>query len=77
MEEEKLRDEEGRTPAAWATVLIMLLAFCVGTFAVCITNWLLFWIGGVGLLIVGAIVGKVMAAMGHGQFARQTTEPVP
>jgi hypothetical protein len=30
-------------------------------------NWPLFWIGGVGLVVLGAIVGKVMQMMGMGQ----------
>lgn len=66
------RDEEGRTPAAWVAITIMLVGFAIGTWAVCIQNWLLFWIGGVGVLILGCIVGKVMAMMGLGQYPKET-----
>lgn len=57
----------GNTPAAWTAVALILLAFVIGALAVAIGNWPLFWIGGVGFAIVGAIVGKVMQMMGLGQ----------
>jgi fatty acid desaturase len=59
-------DEHGSTPAAWTAVTIITLAFAVGTFAVVIANWPLFWVG-VGLVVVGALVGRVMQAMGMGK----------
>ncbi len=60
-------NSHGHTPAAWTTVSIVFLAFVVGAIAVAAQNWPLFWIGGVGLLVVGGIVGKVMQMMGMGQ----------
>jgi len=60
-------NSHGHTPAAWTTVLIVFLAFVFGSIAVLVQNWPLFWIGGVGLLVVGGIVGKVMQMMGLGQ----------
>jgi hypothetical protein len=39
----------------------------VGAIAVILLNWPLFWIGGVGVVILGAIVGKVMQMMGMGR----------
>lgn len=62
-----MSSNHGNTPAAWTAVLIIMLAFLVGTIAVVIANWPLFWIGGVGLGIVGIIVGWVMAMMGMGK----------
>ncbi len=59
-------DNHGQTPAAWTAVGIILLAFLLGTIAVVIGNWPLFWIGGVGLTIAGAITGKVMSMAGMG-----------
>ena len=59
--------DHGNTPAAWTAVIIMTAAFLIGALAVIMENWTLFWIGGVGLLVVGAIVGKVMQMMGLGQ----------
>ena len=56
----------GNTPAAWTAVTIIMIAFVVGAVAVLMANWTLFWIGAVGLAVVGAIVGKVMGMMGMG-----------
>jgi hypothetical protein len=59
-------DNHGQTPAAWTAVIIMMIAVTVGGVAIMINNWPLFWIGGVGLVVVGGIVGKVMGLMGYG-----------
>jgi hypothetical protein len=68
--ESQMRDpEEGNTPAAWTAVIIMLFAFAVGTFGVVIAQPWIFWVG-VGLLVVGAIVGKAMAMAGLGQYPK-------
>jgi len=56
----------GNTPAAWTAVTIVMIAFVIGAVAVLQGNWPLFWIGAVGLTIVGGIVGKVMGMMGMG-----------
>jgi hypothetical protein len=55
----------GHSPAAWTAVIIMLIAFTIGTFA--------FWfdlpwvvIASAVLLVLGAVVGKVMKNMGYG-----------
>lgn len=69
-DETRMRDpEEGRTPAAWTAVTIMLIAFVVGTLGVCIAQPWMFWLG-VALIVVGAVVGKVMAMMGMGQYPK-------
>lgn len=59
-------DDHGSTPAAWTTVTIITLAFAVGTLAIVLANWAMFWVG-VGLLILGPIVGRIMQAMGLGK----------
>lgn len=59
-------DDHGSTPAAWTTVIIVVLAFVVATLALILGNWPLFWIG-VGMVILGGVVGKVMAMMGLGK----------
>lgn len=64
-------DDHGSTPAAWTAVAIITLAFAVGTLAVVLANWPLFWVG-VGLVVVGAIVGRVMQALGMGKRAEST-----
>ncbi|MGH8823036.1 MAG: HGxxPAAW family protein [Jiangellaceae bacterium] len=61
------RNDHGNTPAGWTAVIIMVIGFVVGAVAVILLNWPLFWIGGVGLVVLGAIVGKVMQMMGMGQ----------
>jgi hypothetical protein len=67
MAENSQRNEHGNTPAAWTAVMVMVVGFGIGTVAVIMLNWPLFWIGGVGVIVVGAIVGKVMQMMGLGQ----------
>ncbi len=59
-------EDHGSTPAAWTGVVIIILAFVVGTLAIILGNWPLFWVG-VGLVVLGAVVGKVMAMMGLGK----------
>lgn len=59
-------DDHGSTPAAWTAVIIITIAFIVGTLAIVLGNWPMFW-GGVGLVIIGAVVGKIMQSMGLGK----------
>lgn len=59
-------ESHGNTPAAWTTVTIVMVAFTVGTLALVIDNWPMFWVGA-GLLVVAVIVGKVMAMAGLGK----------
>jgi hypothetical protein len=59
-------ESHGNTVAAWTAVVIITIAFVVGTLAVILGNWPLFWVG-VALVVVGAIVGKVLAMMGMGK----------
>lgn len=55
----------GNSPAAWTAVTIMLAAFVIGTFAFWfVLEWLV-W-ASAGLLVVGFLVGVVMAKMGYG-----------
>jgi hypothetical protein len=60
-------EDHGNTPAAWTAATIVMIAFVIASVAVWTMNWPLFWIGGVGLLVVAAIVGKVMSMMGMGK----------
>jgi hypothetical protein len=59
-------EDHGNTVAAWATVAIITVAFVVGTLAIVLANWPMFWVG-VGLVVLGAIVGRVLAMMGFGK----------
>lgn len=53
--------DEGSTPAAWTTVAILLVATVVGALGVVLGNWVLFWAGGGGLIVVALVVGKIMS----------------
>jgi len=63
-------DNHGSTPAAWTTVVLVVIAFVLGTYAVMMANWTLFWVS-VGVLVLGAIVGKAMQAAGLGSKPRR------
>lgn len=55
----------GHSPAAWTAVVIMLVAVAIGTFAYVIDMpWLVF--ASAGLLVVGLLVGWIMARAGYG-----------
>jgi len=58
-------DNHGSTPAAWTAVTIIMVAFLVGGIGVVVAQPWLFWVG-VGLVVVGLVVGKVMQMMGMG-----------
>ncbi len=58
-------DNHGQTPAAWTAVIIIMLAFVVGTAGLILGQTWMFW-AGVALVVVGGIVGKVMQMMGLG-----------
>lgn len=55
----------GHSPAAWTAVVIMLLAVVLGTLFYWLDMPVLVW-ASAGLLLVGAIVGWVMAKVGYG-----------
>jgi hypothetical protein len=55
----------GNTPAAWTAVTIMFVGFLISGFALPLELPLLFFVG-IGIVIVGAVTGKVMQMMGMG-----------
>ena len=61
----------GHSPAAWTAVTIMLIAFTIGTFAFWFDVPWLVW-ASAGLLIVGLIVGWVLARIGYGVGGAKT-----
>jgi len=65
----------GNSPAAWTAVVIMLVAFTIGTFAFWfIIPWLVF--ASAGLLVVGLIVGQILRKLGYGVGGdKLTVEP--
>lgn len=58
-------DNHGQTPANWTGAGIIMLAFIVGTLGVVLDQPIVFCIG-VGLIVVGLVVWKLMAGMGYG-----------
>ncbi|GHD77303.1 hypothetical protein CLV85_1547 [Salinibacterium amurskyense] len=55
----------GNSPAAWTAVVIMLVAFTIGTLAFWFNiAWLVF--ASAGLVVVGLIVGQVLKRLGYG-----------
>lgn len=58
-------DNEGNSPAAWIAVVIMLVAFTVGTIAFWFNvPWVV--VASVVLLGVGVVVGQVLKKLGYG-----------
>lgn len=61
-----MKAEHGHTPAAWTTVTIVLIGFVVGGVALIVAQpWLAFV--GVGIVVLGGVVGKIMQMMGLGK----------
>ena len=58
-------DSHGNTVAAWTAVTIMLIGCTISALAFWLTSPLTFWVG-VGVVVIGAITGKVLQAMGLG-----------
>lgn len=55
----------GHSPAAWTAVVIMLVAVTLGTLFFVLDQPVLVW-ASVGLLLVGALSGWVLAKAGYG-----------
>jgi hypothetical protein len=51
-------DDHGNTFAAWAAVVVIIVAFIVGGIAIVLGNWTMFWVS-VGVVVVGGIIGKL------------------
>ncbi len=65
MSTESVEPGHGNSPAAWTSVVIMLLAFLIGTVAFFLELEWLVW-GAAGLLVVGLLVGWILARVGYG-----------
>ena len=63
------RSHHGNTPAAWTTVILVILAFAVSGTAVWVGNVVMFW-AGVVIAVVAVVVGKLMQMAGLGQIRR-------
>lgn len=73
--------EHGNTPAAWTAVTVMFVGCLVGAVGVVFAShiWLLFV--GVGIIVAGALTGKIMQMMGLGQTPAErlghSVDPAP
>ncbi|MFY9714706.1 MAG: HGxxPAAW family protein [Microbacterium sp.] len=60
----------GHSPAAWTAVVIMLVGFTLGTVAYCLAVFSPVWVSliwvGAAIVLVGAIVGWILAKAGYG-----------
>jgi hypothetical protein len=62
----------GNSPAAWTAVIIMLVAFAIGTIAFWFDlPWLV--VASAVLAVVGLIVGQVLARRGYGVGGAKVT----
>ncbi len=57
----------GHSPAAWTAVIIMLVGFALGTLFFFLDIPSLVW-ASAGIVLIGLIVGMVMARMGYGAY---------
>ncbi len=62
----------GHSPAAWTAVVIMLIAFTIGTLAFWFDVAWLVW-ASAGLVVVGGIVGWAMTKAGYGVMGPKYT----
>ncbi|HAM26279.1 MAG TPA: hypothetical protein DCP11_06095 [Microbacteriaceae bacterium] len=56
---------EGNSPASWTAVIIMLVAFTIGTVAFFFDLPVVVWASAV-LVVIGLVVGFALARMGYG-----------
>lgn len=75
MSTETVEPGHGHSPAAWTAVTIMLVAFTIGTVAFFFDVPWLVW-ASAGLLLVGLVVGWVLARVGYGVGGAKTTTKV-
>lgn len=61
----------GNTVAAWAMFGVMFVGVVVSCIAFIIPNWIVFWAGGV-VIVIGLIVGMVLKAAGYGVGGKHT-----
>jgi xanthine/uracil permease len=68
-------DSHGNSLAAWVAVGILLLAFLVMSIAVAVQSVTMFVLGAVGL-VVGVVVGKLLAMAGYGVEGKRQPDAV-
>ena len=71
-----MSDSHGNTPAAWTAVTIMFVGFLLSGIALPMEAPWLFFVG-LGIVALGAVVGKVMQMMGLGHTVTYKDERDP
>ena len=71
-----MSDSHGNTPAAWTAVTIMFVGFLLSGIALPLEAPWLFFVG-LGIVALGAVVGKVMQMMGLGHSVTYKDERDP
>ena len=71
-----MSDSHGHTTAAWTAVIIMLIGFTIAGVALPLAEEWLFFVG-LGVVALGAVVGKVMQMMGLGNTVSYEDERDP
>jgi uncharacterized protein DUF6704 len=66
----------GNTPAAWTAVTVMFVGCMISGFALPLDLPWLFFVG-LGVIVLGAVVGKVMSMMGMGNTVSFKDEKDP
>lgn len=66
MSDSASRHDHGNTPAAWTAVVIILIGFVVGGVGM-VADSPVVVLAGAGVIVLGAVVGKVMQMMGLGK----------
>jgi hypothetical protein len=64
----------GNSPASWTAVIIMLVAFTIGTGAFILDLPIVVW-ASAGLLLIGALSGLVLKKLGYGVGGERVTPP--
>lgn len=69
-------DDQGHSAAAWTLVTIVLVGSLISAAALVANQHWMFWTG-LGVMVLGAIVGKVMQVMGFGVkvYEQSPTDP--
>ncbi|MFC8191627.1 HGxxPAAW family protein [Cellulomonas sp. NPDC057328] len=61
----------GKTVAAWTTTWTIVLGALVAALGVAFALVWLFWVG-MGVIVLGIVLGKVLQVLGHGQGGAAT-----
>ena len=70
MSDSQMEPGHGHSPAAWTAVIIMLVGFALGTLFFFLDVPALVW-ASAAIVVIGLIVGFVLARMGYGAYGEK------